>query len=215
MRRLKKSRRQLFEEIERAELRSLPVRAFELAEWKRPKVGPDYHVEHDDHFYSVHFGLIGQQLDLRATESTIEIFRCGTRLESYERSYARGKYTTRKEHMPHAHRDHAEWTPERIAAWAKKTGPQAVALVEAIMASKVHPQQGFKRCLGILRLSKQYPADRLERACARALRFRTLTYNSVAAILKHKLDQQPLPGDEPQRALPLHENIRGSRYYLN
>jgi len=215
MRQLKKSRRQLFEEIERAALKPLPVRPYELAEWSRPKVAPDYHVAHDDHFYSVHYALIGQQLDLRATEATIEIFRSGRRLESYPRSYAKGKYTTRKEHMPRAHRDHAEWTPERIAGWAKKSGPQTVALVEAIMASKVHPQQGFKRCLGILRLGKEYTPERLERASARALRFRTLTYTSVAAILKNNLDQEPLPGDEPQGSLPLHENIRGSRYYLN
>ena len=83
------------------------------------------------------------------------------------------------------------------------------------MASKVHPQQGFKRCLGILRLGKHYPPDRLERACARALRFRTLTYKSVLAILQSKRDQEPLPDDQPQASLPLHENIRGSRYYLN
>ena len=174
------------------------MRPYELAEWSKPKVAPDYHVAHDDHFYSVHFGLIGQQLDLRATEATIEIFKSGKRLESYPRSYAKGKYTTRKEHMPRDHRDHAEWTPERIAGWAKKSGPQTVALVEAIMASKVHPQQGFKRCLGILRLGKEYTPERLERASARALRFRTLTYTSVAAILKNNLDQEPLPGDEPQ-----------------
>jgi transposase len=215
MRLLKKSRRQLFDDIERSALKPLPARPYELAEWSRPKVAPDYHVAHDDHFYSVHFGLIGQQLDLRATEATIEIFKSGKRLESYPRSYAKGKYTTRKEHMPRDHRDHAEWTPERIAGWAKKSGPQTVALVEAIMASKVHPQQGFKRCLGILRLGKEYTPERLERASARALRFRTLTYTSVAAILKNNLDQEPLPGDEPQGSLPLHENIRGSRYYLN
>ena len=117
--------------------------------------------------------------------------------------------------MPRAHRDHAEWTPERITSWAKKIGPKTGALLDAIMASKIHPQQGFKRCRGILSLTKHYSADRLERACARALHFRTLTYKSVEAILLNGLDREPLPGDEPQAALPLHENIRGSRYYLN
>lgn len=215
MRRLKKSRRELFEEMERGALKPLPSRPYELSEWSRPKVAPDYHVQYDDHFYSVPFGLIGQQLDVRATETTVEIFRSGRRIESYARSYEKWKYTTRKEHMPKAHRDHAEWTPERLGAWGRKIGPNTAALVEAIMASKVHPQQGFKRCLGILRLAKHYPPERLEKACARALRFRTLTYKSVAAILQNKLDLQALPEDEPQRALPLHENIRGSRYYLN
>jgi transposase len=214
MRRLNKSRRELFEEIERGALKPLPVRPFEYAEWAQPRVDLSYHVEHDDHFYSVHFTLIGERLDLRATESTVEIFRRGTRIESYERSYAKGKYTTRKEHMPRAHLDQVDWTPERLTDWAKKTGPKTEALVAAVMASKPHPQQGFKACLGILRLARGVPPERIERASARALHFRTLNSGSVASILKHKLDQLPLPGeDEPQQALPLHENIRGRRYY--
>jgi transposase len=213
MRRLKKSRRELFEEIERAALKPLPIRAFEYAEWALPRVDLSYHVEHDDHFYSVHFSHIGEQLDLRATEATVEIFRRGTRIDSYPRSYAKGKYTTRKEHMPRAHLDQVEWTPERLTDWARKTGPMTEALLEAVMASKAHPQQGFKACLGILRLAKSYTPDRIERAAARALHFRTLNSGSVASMLKNNLDQLPLPGEEPQQALPLHENIRGGGYY--
>ncbi|HUO65217.1 MAG TPA: IS21 family transposase [Terriglobales bacterium] len=213
MRRLKRSRRQLFEEIERTALKPLPTRPYEYAEWSRPKVDLSYHVEHDDHFYSVHFSLIGEQLDLRATETTVEIFRRGQRIESHARSYAKGQYTTLKHHMPRAHLDQVEWTPERLANWAKKTGPQCTALVQAIMASKAHPQQGFKACLGVLRLARTYPAVRIERAAARALYFQTLNSGSVASILRNNLDQLSLPGDESQQALPLHENIRGGRYY--
>jgi transposase len=212
MRRLKKSRRELFEEIERAALKPLPVRPFEYAEWTQPRVDLSYHVDHDGHFYSVHFSHIGEQLDLRATESVVEIFRRGTRIDSYPRSYAKGKYTTRKEHMPRAHLDQVEWTPERLTNWAKATGPKTAELVAAVMASKPHPQQGFKACLGILRLGKSFP-ERIERASARALHFKTLNYTSVASILRHKLDQIPLPGDEPQPSLPLHENVRGGDYY--
>jgi transposase len=108
MRRPGKSRRELFEEIEREALKPLPVRPFEYAEWAQPKVDLSYHVGHDDHFYSVHFSLIGERLDLRATESTVEIFRNGVRIEGYPRSYAKGKCTTRKEHMPRAHLDQVE-----------------------------------------------------------------------------------------------------------
>jgi hypothetical protein len=98
-------------------------------------------------------------------------------------------------------------------SWAKKTGPKTAALLEAVMASKAHPQQGFKACLGILRLAKQYPAERIERASARALHCKTLSSGSVASMLKNNLDQLPLPDEEPQRSLPLHENIRGGSYY--
>ena len=210
---LRRSRRQLFEEIERNALKPLPARPYEYAEWTQPKVDLSYHVRHDDHFYSVHFSLIGERLDLRATETTVEIFRRGVRIESYLRSYEKGKYTTRKHHMPRAHLDQVEWTPERLTQWAKKTGPCCAALLEAIMASKAHPQQGFKACLGVLRLTRTYPAERIERAAARALRFRTLNSSSVASILRNNLDQLPVPGDESQQALPLHGNIRGGRYY--
>jgi transposase len=213
MRRLGKSRRELFEEIERSALKPLPARPYEYAEWTQPKVDLSYHVEHDDHFYSVHFSLIGEKLDLRATESTVEILRRGTRIESYPRSYAKGKYSTRKEHMPRAHLDQVEWTPERLTDWARTTGPKTVALLEAIMAAKAHPQQGFKACLGVLRQTRNYPRERVERAAARALHFRTLNSGSVASILRHSLDQVPLPGEAPQQTLPLHENIRGGRYY--
>ena len=214
MRRLKKSRRQLFEEIERTALKPLPVRSYEYAEWAKPRVGFDYHVEFDDHFYSVHFTLIGEQLDLRATEATVEIFQRGRRIESYARSYAKGGYTTLKRHMPRAHLDVVDWTPERIIEWGQKIGPSTAAFLQAVMAAKDHPQQGFRRCRGVLALARSYPADRLERACARALHFRMLTYRGVEAILKNKRDQEPLPGEaEPQQSLPLHENIRGRRYY--
>jgi transposase len=214
MRRLGKSRRELFDEIERAALKPLPVRPFEYAEWAQPKVDISYHVEHDDHFYSVHFSYIGEKLELRATETTVEIFRRSTRLVSHARSYAKGKYTTLKEHMPRAHLDQVEWTPERLTSWAKMTGPNTVALLEAIMASKAHPQQGFKACLGVLRQARTYPPERVERAAARALYHRTLNSGSVASILRHQLDRLPLPGEEePQQALPSHENIRGGRYY--
>jgi transposase len=213
MRRLKKSRRQIFEEMERAALKPLPARPYEMAAWKRMSLGFDYHVEFDDHYYSVHFKHIGDKLDLRATETTIEIFLRGKRLESYARSYEKWKYSTLKEHMPRAHLDQVDWTPERLADWAKKIGPQTAALIQAMLNLPEHPQQAFKKCMGVLSLSRQYEAVRIEGACARALRVRALNCRSIRTILKNNLDRAPLPGDEPQQALPLHQNIRGGRYY--
>jgi transposase len=213
MRRLKKSRQELFEEMERAALKPLPDRPYELAEWRRVTLGFDYHVAFDDHYYSMPFQLIGKTLELRATESTVEIFLRGKRLESHMRSYDKWKYTTRAEHMPRAHLHQVTWTPERLINWARKTGPQTAALITAMLDAKEHPQQAFRRCMGILSLSKQYEANRIERACSRALRVGALSHRSLRAILKHNLDGVPLPGDEPQPTLPLHENIRGARYY--
>ena len=212
MRQLKRSRREVFEEMERAALKPLPPKPYEFARWARPRVHVDYHVEYDDHFYSVRYQLVGKQVDLRATETTIEIFLGGRRETSHLRSSEKGKHTTKPEHMPKAHQAQVEWTPVRLVEWAKKTGPATAALVEEIMRRRVHPQQGFRACLGILHLGRRYEVERIEAACARALRVRACTYKSVVAILRHNLDREP-PRATEQRELPLHGNIRGSGYY--
>jgi transposase len=213
MRQLKRSRRQVFEELERAALKPLPPKPYEFARWARPRVHVDYHVEYDDHFYSVRYQLVGKQVDLRATETTIEIFLGGRQETSHLRSYEKGKHTTKPEHMPKAHQAQVEWTPVRLVAWANKTGPATAAVVEEIMRRRVHPQQGFRACLGILHLSRRYPPERIEAACARALRVRACTYRSVVAILRNNLDREEPPGPPEQWALPVHGNIRGSGYY--
>jgi transposase len=213
MQQLKKSRRQLFDELERTALRPLPKRAYEFAVWARPRVHIDYHIEFEEHFYSVPYQLQGQQLDVRGTELMVEIFRGLSRLTSHVRSTRRGGYTTKTEHMPKAHQAYVEWTPTRLVDWAKQTGPNTAGVVEKILQTKIHPQQGFKACLGIMSLGRRYEG-RLERACGRALRFKACSYKSVESILRNKLDLQE-PEEKPgqQGTLPLHGNIRGSGYY--
>jgi transposase len=212
MQKVKKSRRAVFEQLERAVLKPLPQARYEFARWAQPKVHIDYHVEFDDCFYSVPYQLVGQRLDLRATDTTIEVMRGLKVLTSHARSYEKGKYVTKTEHMPKAHQAQAEWTPARLIEWAKQTGPGTAALVEEIMSSKVHPQQGFKACLGILHLNRDYKPARIEAACTRALKMRACTYKSVKAILRNNLDLQPID-EAPQASLPLHENVRGAGYY--
>lgn len=211
MRKLKKSRRQFFEEIDRPSLKPLPSRPYEFAHWKRPKVYIDYHVEFAEHFYSVPYPLVGKQMDVRATETVIEIFFSNNRITSHVRSYEKGRYTTKKEHMPKGHQAQGEWTPERLIEWAKKTGISTAQVLEEIMRRRAHPQQGFKACMGILHL--KYEPERIEAACARAVRLRAFSYKSIAAILKNNLDRQELWDEPRQQALPLHGNVRGPGYY--
>jgi hypothetical protein len=213
MRRLKKSRRQLFEECERAALKPLPARPYELAVWTRPKVNIDYHIAFEEHSYSVPYQLLGEQLDLRATETTVELFRAGVRVTSHLRSGIKHSYSTKLEHMPRGHRDYAEWTPPRLVNWAKSVGPATAALVEEILRAKKHPEHGFKPCLGIMRLREKYPLERIELACARAVKHRACSYRSVVAILQHKLDKAESVAEPSQTPLPLHGNVRGGDYY--
>src|SRR5262249_28729631 len=146
---------------------------------------PDYHVEVDGHYYSVPSRLIRQVVEARITDTTIEIIHKGSRVASHVRSNVRNRHTTIQQHMPSAHRRYAEWTPARMMRHAASIGPATIALVEAIMKAKPHPEQGFRACLGILRLARSYGSERLEAACRRGNDIGATTYGSIASILKN------------------------------
>jgi len=212
---LETTRRALYENLDRPALKPLPPSRYEFAEWSKPKVNVDYHVDVQKHYYSVPYTLVHKQLDARRTATTVEIFFKNRRVASHKRSYKKGHFTTLKEHMPKAHQQYLEWTPSRILQWASKSGPATGQLAGKIMEAKRHPEQGYRACLGVLRLGKAYGNDRLEAACSRALAVGTHSYKSVQSILKHGLDQQPLPetGEKQEPPSIEHENIRGSKYY--
>jgi len=212
-RKLPGCRRGLFEQLDRPALKPLPASAYEYAEWSQPKVHIDYHVEVDRHYYSVPYQLVGQRLDARLTVRAVEIFHKGRRLTSHARSHRIGGYTTLGEHMPAAHREYARWTPQRLVRWAAKAGPATARAIETILTRRVHPQQGFRSCLGIMRLGQNYGDDRLEAACERALRLGACSYKSIASILKAGLDRQPLLVEHPAPRTIAHGNIRGAAYY--
>ena len=208
------SRRELFERLERPHLGPLPAEPFEYADWLKAGVNVDYHVAVDHHFYSVPHTLVPlhERLDVRLTATVVELFHRGQRVAAHRRSFERGRHTTLPAHMPKAHRAHAGWRPSRFVDWATTIGPQTAALVTAILADRPHPEQGYRSCLGILRLAKRYDPARLEAACARALTAGARSYRHVAAILKRGLDRAT-PGAPPAAAPLLHENIRGRGYY--
>lgn len=212
MRKYGTTRRALFDSVERATLQPLPAEPFELATWKRAKVHVDYHIEVDRHYYSVPFRLVGDEVEVRATASTIEVFRRGERVASHPRSSLAGRHTTDPAHMPKSHQAHSQWSPERLVAWGRTIGPETGRFVEAILADRPHPEQGYRSCLGILRLGKRYTPDRLEKACARALLAGARSYKNVDSILARGLDQLP-PTAPPASPATAHENIRGPAYY--
>jgi transposase len=214
MRRLGVSRRDLFLELDRPALKPLPPAAYEYAEWRLRRVSLDYHVDIDGHYYSVPYRLIRDQVEARLTARTVELFHKGERVAAHLRGVGRGRHTTVPEHMPSAHRRHAEWTIERIGRTAAGIGPSTAKLTGLVLESRPHPEQGYRACLGILRLARQYGAERLEAACDRGLDIGARSYGSIQSILKHGLDRQPRrPSPQRELALPDHANLRGSRYY--
>ena len=214
MKQVEASRRELYESLDRPALRPLPANRYEFAEWKKVRVGPDYHVELEGHYYSVPYQLLRQQLDLRASRNTVEVFGKSKRVAAHQRDRRRGKHTTLVEHMPKAHQAHVEWTPVRLVKWARTSGEATAALVEGILSSRAHPQQGFRACLGVMRLGKKYGQDRLEAACRRAVAIQSYSYRSVHSILKRGLDQQPLTGEQSSAPVE-HDNVRGAGYYAS
>jgi transposase len=213
MRAYGKSRRELFESIERGALLPLPSDGFELTEWKKATVNIDYHVAFKDRLYSVPYRYLHEAVWVCATERSVEVQLRGRRIALHARHGA-GRYSTLREHMPSSHRAHADWTPSRILAAAAHVGPSARALCAAILAERPHPEQGFRSCLGIMRLCKRYGDARVESACARSLAVHARSYRSVESMLRHGLDQMPLTA--AQESSPAeHENIRGRDYYTN
>ena len=206
------SRRALFEDLERSALKPLPAEPYVFAAWKECRVGLDYHVEIEKHYYSVPHQLLREKVWARITARTVEVFHRGKRVAAHVRSSSNRKHTTVREHMPSSHRRYADWTPERLRRHAGEIGRNTSALVEIILRERTHPEQGFRACVGILRLTKTYGRERLEAACGRALEIGARSYSSVNSILKNNLDRQrpAMPADGPAIA---HDNIRGPTYF--
>jgi len=213
LRKLKQSRRELFELFDQPNALSVPKKTYEYAEWKLATVNIDYHIEIDQHYYSVPFRLVREKLHVRLTARTLEAFLKGERVAVHVRSFIPHRHSTLREHMPPAHQNYLEWTPSRIVSWAKKTGPATAALVQRIIDSRDHPEQAYRSCLGILRLEKHYSPQRLENAALRALKFTALSFKALRNILENGLDRLEENPDGLKPALPDHENIRGSGYY--
>jgi transposase len=207
-------RQSAFEKLDAPYLRALPATRFVLAEWKRAGVNIDYHVEYDGHYYSVPHALVRQEVELRITRSTIEVLAKGRRVASHPRNPRKGGYSTIADHMPAAHRAHADWSPGRLMNWAASVGPATGELVKRLLLEKQHPEQGYRSCLGLMRLARTAGPDRMEAACTRALAIGAHRYRSVASILEKGLDRQPVTGPaQAELALPDHANVRGPDYY--
>jgi transposase len=206
------SRRSVFEALDRPAMRPLPATPYVYAEWKRVRAAFDYHVDVDHHYYSVPHALVGQELWARFSAPTVVVFHRSVRVASHVRSYQRGVHTTITDHMPRSHRAHAEWTPSRLIHWGASIGANTCAVVEHLLKSKPHPEQGYRACLGLLSLARQYGQGRLEAASTFAVKLQSPTRKSVLCILKTGRDQRQRFTPEPLD-LPEHSNVRGPKYY--
>jgi transposase len=206
-------RASLFQSVDKPALAPLPADRFDLSQWERATVNIDYHIVFDGNFYSVPYTLVQQEVEVRATPTTVEIFHKGTRVASHVRSRGRERAITQNEHRPKSHQAHLEWSPSRMVNWAHSIGPNTAELFDRILSAKPHPEMGYRSCLGIIRLAQQYSAERMEAAAGRAVLTGACRYQSVKSILKTSLDAVPL-SPVPSGAPPLtHDNVRGAAYF--
>lgn len=219
MKHLGKSRRELFESLEKPMLKPLPQHPYTFWEWRRVKVPPDYHVKFDNNYYSVPSRYVQETVDIRANQHLVEIYIKDKVIAYHKRSYEKNFVLTEVKHMPERHRVIAEVNAQNLLNWSEKVGPQTNSIISRMLSSEMHPEQTYRKCLGILRLGGRYGEERLEAACKRALHFGVNTYKGIEAVLKNGCDKLPLPidaaeADNEQLPRPLHhDNIRGSHYY--
>ena len=206
-------RRSAFDLLDAPALQPLPATRFEFFKWKSAKVNIDYHVEFDGHYYSVPHALVRTTVELRVTANLVECFSSNQRVACHPLSHQRGRHTTTPEHMPASHRAHLEWTPQKLIDWGLRIGVSTAAVVTWQLEHRPHPEQGYRACLGMQRLAREYTSARLEAACTRALAIRSPNLKSVTSILKSGLDRQHSLPTITSGALPAHENIRGPDYF--
>ena len=206
-------RRSAYEELDKPVLRALPVQRMQIYTFKSPRVNVDYHIEYEHRFYSVPYQLVGQQVELRATSCTVEIMHNNLRVAMHAAHPRKGSFTTLAEHMPENHREHLQWSPDKLIAWAQRVGKACEMVVRWQLEHRAHPEQAYRSCLGLMRLLRTYGRDRLEAACARAQSIRAPNYKSIDSILKSGMDYLPVAQQAVQVELPLHENVRGANYY--
>ena len=207
-------RADLYQKIDLPALKPLPEKPYEYGEWKFSRVNIDYHIEVEKNYYSVPYIYLHKKLEVRLTARTVEIFLKGKRIASHMRSYQERKYTTVEEHRPKKHREYLNWNPQRIISWGEKIGPYCKEYLNAILMNRKYPEQGYRACLGVLRLSKSFSNEKLEETCKRALELKVYSYKIIDSILKRNRNKtfQPNQNSDPL-CQQKHENIRGQKYY--
>lgn len=211
-RKMEGSRLSLYEALDRPALRPLPQAPYVYASYTRARVSFDCHVQFDHNFYSAPHALVHKEVEVRATDTMVDVLCNGEQVATHARRYGKREYATVPAHLPEAHRRHLEWTPDRLINWANTIGPMLGQLIQEILESCSHPEQGYRSCLGVMRLTKSYPAARMEAAATRALSIGAKSYRSLRSILENGLDQAPPPSNVEQ-SLPEHSNVRGRDYY--
>ena len=205
------SRASVFEEVEKGNLKSLPCCGFDFGKWQKAKVHNDYHIQVENHYYSVPYRYIGKTVDVRISGDTVEIYFEGERISLHKRSYQKGKATTERSHRPPKHNGYLERTVELMKERGYQIGGYCGRVIEKILSEMPHPEMGFRSCEGIFRLGKLYGKERTEKACCKAYSIGISNYRTIRNILENGMEEE----DDALTIVRsgMHGNIRGKKYY--
>jgi transposase len=209
------TRHALFCDVDRPVLKPLPEKDFEIAEWKCDvMVNIDYHVELDRRFYSVPYQLTGKRVDIRYTSTLVEILHKGRRVGLHQRLLGNTRFVTEPGHRPKAHQRWADWSPSRLIKWGEGVGANVGVFISEVLEARPHPEQGYRSCMGVMRLVKRFGPARTEAACKRALALKSYSYKSIESMLRTGVESLPLKQSSAATMSPReHVNIRGPSYY--
>jgi transposase len=212
--RLKISRRELFEKIEKSALKPLPIEPYSLKQCREVTVQFNYHVElrEDRHYYSAPWQLKGKRVRVIYDDRNVAIYYDNVRIVQHRRDRSPNGYTTLHTHMPPHHQYYAQWSPDRFLKWGQSIGDDVAEMIQVVLKSRKHPEQAFKTCMGILNLVKEHGSDKLNKACRRAQGFGFYSYRRIKNILDSGLEEEKL-AESTDLLVISHENIRGSQYY--
>ncbi len=214
MRQIGKSRLEMFLTLDKPAALPLPAEPFQFYAWHTCKVGIDYCVQVEKHYYSVPHIHVDEQVGVRVFEKSVEIFLQGERIALHARSRKPFAHTLLPEHMPERHRKHLAWTPHRLITWAEKTGPSTAAVVKSILAGKPYVEMGYRPALGVMRLAESHGAEKMEKVCAYALPRRLFRVAQLTQLLKMEAGQTSRAESEEPKVVHLHDNLRGMSQYV-
>lgn len=206
------NRRDAFDRLERPALKPLPLHPYHYVDIKGVKVNIDYHVQYQQHHYSVPHQYVGETLELHASDTLVTLYCQRSQVASHPRQYRPGT-TTEAAHMPTRHSHQQQWTPGRLKQWAHDIGAEVLTWVSDRLTAKDHPEQAYRLCLGLLSLSREYPPHRLNTACRIANREALTRLKQIKSLLHSNRDLLPEQLDLQVELPQDHANIRGPHHF--
>lgn len=206
-------RKRLFDELEKHELKGLPDKPYEYAEFKTQLVKQDYTVNIDNHAYSVPYQYIRQKVEVKITEHKISVYHNNNCIASHPKSSVIFGQTFNSLHMPENHKAIKQWSPERLLDVAGFIGKETLAFIESLKPTAMTEVVRYKSGTKLQKMVSEYGNKKLNQACLYAVESKICNLKQVENLLKNKFFKLINDVVQVDDGVSEHENIRGNNYY--